>query len=323
MYEVGALAALDETLPGFRANDFDLYVGSSAGSVVAALMANGVRPRELYTILDEERDDPLNFNRGAVYHKGSFTGATRNLAQFMWAVGKRALMDFRLEWPDLLARSGGDMPAGFFSLAPLEAYMREAFLAKGLSNSFTGTPRPLLVAAIALDRAERVVFGQGDLMEVPISQAIAASSAIPGFFEPYRIRDRDYVDGDVGYTGHVDLAVDAGASVLVAINPAVPLSLSEPDGPAIRRGGLYAIMEQAGHISSLNLFNLGLREVKLVHPEVELLVIQPEPRPSPLVGPSMGFEASRAALRYGYRTVKDWLAGPGTAVAARFALPRS
>ena len=323
MYEVGALAALDETLPGFRANDFDLYVGSSAGSVVAALMANGVRPHELYAILDEERDDPLNFNRGAVYHKGSFTSATRNLAQFMWAVGKRALMDFRLEWPDLLARSGGDMPAGFFSLAPLEAYMREAFLAKGLSNSFTGTPRPLLVAAIALDRAERVVFGQGDLMEVPISQAIAASSAIPGFFEPYRIRDRDYVDGDVGYTGHADLAVDAGASVLVALNPAVPLSLSEPDGPAIRRGGLYAIMEQAGHISSLNLFNLGLREVKLLHPEVELLVIQPEPRPSPLVGPSMGFEASRAALRYGYRTVQDWLAGPGTAVAARFALPRS
>jgi len=52
MYEVGALAALDE-LPGFRANDFDLYVGSSAGSVVGALMANGVRPAELYAILDE------------------------------------------------------------------------------------------------------------------------------------------------------------------------------------------------------------------------------------------------------------------------------
>jgi predicted acylesterase/phospholipase RssA len=323
MYEVGALAALDETLPGFRANDFDLYVGSSAGSVVAALMANGVRPRELYAILDEERDDPLNFNRGAVYHKGSFSGATRNLAQFMWAVGKRALMDFRLEWPDLLARSGGDMPAGFFSLAPLEAYLREAFLAKGLSNSFISTPRPLLVAAVALDRAERVVFGQGDRMDVPISQAIAASSAIPGFFEPYRIRDRDYVDGDVGYTGHADLAVDAGATVLVAINPAVPQCLDEDAGPEIRRGGLYAIMEQAGHISSLNLFNLGLREVKLLHPEVEILVIQPEPRPSPLVGPSMGFEASRAALRYGYRTVKDWLAGAGAAVATRFALPRA
>ncbi len=323
MYEVGALAALEETLPSFRANDFDLYVGSSAGSVVGALMANGVPPLELYAILDEERDDPLNFHRGAVYHKGSFSAATRNLAQFMWAIGKRAVMDFHLEWPDLLARSGGDMPAGFFSLAPLEAYMREAFLAKGLSNSFAGTPRPLLVAAIGLDRAERVIFGQGDLMDVPISQAIAASSAIPGFFEPYRIGDRDYVDGDVGYTGHADVAVDAGATLLVAINPAVPQCLTEPGEPAIRGGGLYAIMEQTGHIASLNLFNVGLREIKLLHPEVEVLVVQPEAKHSPLVGPSMGFEASRAALHYGYRTVKEWLAGPGAAVAARFTLPRA
>jgi len=323
MYEVGALAALEETLPSFRANDFDLYVGSSAGSVVGALMANGVPPLELYAILDEERDDPLNFHRGAVYHKGSFTGATRNLAQFMWAIGKRAVMDFRLEWPDLLARSGGDMPAGFFSLAPLEAYMREAFLAKGLSNSFTGTPRPLLIAAIALDRAERVVFGQGDLLDVPISQAIAASSAIPGFFEPYRIGGRDYVDGDVGYTGHADVAVDAGATLLVAINPAVPQCVTEPGEAAIRHGGLYAIMEQTGHIASLNLFNVGLREIKLLHPEVEVLVVQPEPKQSPLVGPSMGFEASRAALRYGYQTVKEWLAGPGAALAARFTVPRA
>ena len=153
MYEVGALAALDE-LPGFRANDFDLYVGSSAGSVVGALMANGIRPGELYAILDEERDDPLNFQRGSVYHRGSFTGAARNLAQFVWAIGKRAVTDFHLEWPDLLARSGGDMPPGFFSLAPLEAYVREALLARGLSNDFVGTPRPLLIAAIALDRAD-------------------------------------------------------------------------------------------------------------------------------------------------------------------------
>jgi predicted acylesterase/phospholipase RssA len=318
MYEVGALAALEETVPDFRANEFDLYVGSSAGSVVGALMANGVRPAELYAILDEEREDPLNFQRGSVYHKGSFSGAARNLAQFVWAIGKRAVTDFRLEWPDLLARSGGDMPAGFFSLAPLEAYVREAFEAKGLSNRFTDTPRPLLVAAVALDRAERVVFGSGEFMDVPISEAIAASSAIPGFFEPYRIGGRDYVDGDVGYTGHADLAVDAGATVLVALNPAVPQRLTEPTAPEIRRGGLYAIMEQTTHIASLNLFNLGLREIKLRHPEVQILVIQPEPKPSPLVGPSMGFEASRAALRYGYETVKEWLASPEGAAAARF-----
>jgi NTE family protein len=318
MYEVGALAALDETLPSFRANEFDLYIGSSSGSVVAALMANGVRPRELYDILVEERDDPLNIQRGAVYDKGTFSIAARNLAQFLWAVGKKAVTGFRLEWPDLLARSGADMPAGFFSVAPLEHFMRQAFAAKGLPNSFGECRRPLLIPAIDLDGAVRAVFGAEPLMDVPISQAIAASSSIPGFFEPYRIGGRDYVDGDVGHTGHADLAVEHGAESVVVINPAVPLRIGSPKEPDVRSGGLYAIMEQAGHITSLNILVLGLKELKLRRPDVEFHLIQPEFKPSPLVGPSMGFEASRAALRFGYSSVTEWLAGEGAPVAIRF-----
>jgi len=318
MYEVGALAALDEALPSFRANEFDLYIGSSSGSVVASLMANGVRPRDLYDILAEERDDPLNFQRGAVYDKGTFSIAARNLAQFLWAVGKKAVTGFRLEWPDLLARSGADMPAGFFSVAPLEHFMRQAFAAKGLPNSFGDCRRPLLIPAIDLDGAARAVFGAEPLMDVPISQAIAASSSIPGFFEPYRIGGRDYVDGDVGHTGHADLAVEHGAGSVVVINPAVPLRIGSPKEPDVRSGGLYAIMEQAGHITSLNILVLGLRELKLRRPDVEFHLIQPEFKPSPLVGPSMGFEASRAALRFGYSSVTEWLAGEGEPVAIRF-----
>ena len=307
MYEVGALAALDEALPGFRASDFDLYVGSSAGAVIAALMAGQIRPRDLYAILDEERDDPLNFHHGSVYQKGAFANAARNFAQLIWAVGKKAITKFRLEWPDILARSGSDMPAGFFSLASLEVYMREAFAAKGLSNSFRDCPRRLLIPAIDLDRAERVVFGTGRFIDTPISEAVAASSAIPGFFEPYRVGGRDYVDGDVGHTGHADLAVEAGATVVVVINPAVPLRIGSPEEPEVSRRGMYAIMEQAGHITSVRILELGLAELRLRRPEVEVHLIQPDSTPSPLAGPSMGFEASRAALRFGYMSVREWL----------------
>jgi predicted acylesterase/phospholipase RssA len=314
MYEVGALAALDEALPGFRANEFDVYVGSSAGAVVTSLMANQVRPLDLYRILEEGRDDPLNFHRGAVYHKGSFGIAARNFAQLVWAVGKKALTKFRLEWPDILARSDIDMPAGFFSLAPLEAYVREAFAAKGLCDSFRDCPRRLLIPAIDLDRAERIVFGAGRFMDVPISQAIAASSAIPGFFEPYRIGGCDYVDGDVGHTGHADLAVANGAMVIVVINPAVPLRIGSDEVSEVRRRGMYAVMEQAGHITSARILELGLTELRLRRPEVEFHLIQPDPNPSPLVGPSMGFEASHAALQFGYSSVREWL---GTEDAAR------
>jgi NTE family protein len=318
MYEVGVLAALDEALPKFRANDFDLYVGSSSGSLVSAIMANGIRPRDLYDILDKEIDDPLNFQRGAVYHKGAFSNAARNLAQFVWAIGKKAVTGFRLEWPDLLARSGADMPPGFFSVAPLERFIREAFAAKGLPNSFRDCRRPLLIPAIHLDRAERVVFGAESFLDVPISEAIAASSAIPGFFEPFRIGGRDYVDGDVGYTGHADLAVEHGATRVVVLNPAVPLRIGSPDEPDVRSRGLYAIMEQTGHITSMNILQLGLRELKLRRPDVEIHLVQPEPKGSPLRGPSMGFEASRAALRYGHASVTEWLTRDGAPFAAAF-----
>jgi len=319
MYEVGALVALDETLPRFRANDFDLYVGSSSGSVVGSLMANGIRPRDLYDILDKETDDPLNFQRGAVYHRGAFSNAARNLAQFVWAVGKKAVSGFRLEWPDLLARSGADMPAGFFSVAPLERFMRDAFAAKGLPNSFRDCRRPLLIPAIHLDRGERVVFGLEPLQDVPISEAIAASSSIPGFFEPFKVGGRDYVDGDVGHTGHADLAVEQGATLVVVLNPAVPLRVGSPNEPDVRSRGLYAIMEQTGHITSVNILNLGLRELSLRRPDVEIHLVQPEGKVSPLRGPSMGFEASRAALRYGYTSVKEWLPGAdGASLTAAF-----
>jgi len=318
MYEVGALAALDEALPGFRANDFDLYVGSSAGSVVATLMANGVRPLDLYHILDESRDDPLNFHSGSVYHRGAIADAGRSFLRLVWAVGKNLATNFRLDWPDILARSRPDMPAGFFSVRQLEEYLRRAFVARGIANDFHACLRPLLIPAMDLDRAERVVFGIGALADTPVSEAIAASSAIPGFFEPFRIGERDFIDGDVGHTGHADLAVQAGAGVVVVLNPLVPLR-TEGQAPALRRQGLYGILEQVGRINSQSLLELGLRELALRHPGVEIHLVQPPALDTPLFGPSMGFEASRQALRFGHDSVGKWLEGEGAILRKRFA----
>jgi NTE family protein len=323
MYEVGALAALDEALPGFRANAFDLYVGSSAGSVVAALMANQVRPGDLYAILDEGREDALNFHRGSVYHRGAVADAGRSFLRLVWAVGKNLATNFRLDWPDILARSRPDMPAGFFSVRQLEVFIRRAFEAKGLANTFADCPRRLLIPAMDLDRARRVVFGEGALAEIPISEAIAASSAIPGFFEPFRVAGCDYVDGDVGHTGHADLAVGAGARQLVVINPLVPLRADGP-GPVSRylRGqGLYGILEQVGRINSQSLLDLGLSELSLRHPDLEVHLVQPPVGDTPLFGPSMGFQASREALRFGRESVREWLATEGRGLRRAFGAP--
>src|SRR5215208_2129264 len=71
MYEVGAIAALEERLNG-AGRGFDVYVGCSGGSVVASLLANGIRAREIYQILDEDLADPLNFRRNAVFASDAF-----------------------------------------------------------------------------------------------------------------------------------------------------------------------------------------------------------------------------------------------------------
>jgi len=315
MYEVGALSALEERLAG---GSFDVYVGCSAGSVVASLLANGLRASDVYRILDEDLQDPLNFRRGAVYSTDSFRHAAGRLGRLVWAFGKNALVGLRSSVPDMLSRAERDLPAGFFDLSALERFMREGFAKRGLTNDFTALPRTLLIPAIDIEQARRVVFGRDELQHVPVSQAIAASCSIPGFFEPWCIEGRDYVDGGVGFCGHADLAAETGARVVVVVNPLVP---SQERGVVpLRNRGLYSILEQAGRIYSQNLLQLGLAAMRLKYARTEFFLIQPAQADAAMLGPSMGFDASRAALRFGYESTKAWLAGHGADLLRRLTL---
>jgi NTE family protein len=316
MYEVGVLRALEEHFGA--AHPFDVYVGCSAGSVVASVIANGVPPSELYRILDQNLQDPLNFQRNAVYANDSFRYAFGKFGRLVWAVSKNAPTAMRSSIPDMLARAQQDFPAGFFSLFALERFISQAFQARGLSNSFAALRRMLFIPAVDLDRAERVVFGRGELADIPISRAIAASSAIPGFFEPYTIDGRDYVDGGVGFTGHADLAAEAGADLVILVNPLVP-TLPDGAGRSMRERGMYFIMEQANRIYSQNLLQLNLSGLARRYAQTSFVLIQPPATGTPMFGPSMGFEASRAALRFGYTSARDWLQTTAASLLSRFA----
>lgn len=317
MYEVGALAALEERLNG-AGRGFDIYVGCSAGSVVASLLAGGVRASEIFHVVENDLNDPINFGRNAVFAGDAFRRACGRFGRLLWAFGKSAIRGHGGCIPDLLAAAERDMPPGFFSLDALERYLDAAFASRGLSNAFAGRERTLLIPAVDLDTAERVVFGAGKLREVPISQAVAASSAIPGFFDPYAINGRDYVDGGVGFSGHADLAAEAGADVVFVVNPLVP-NLHDGTG-SVRARSVYTIMEQTGRIYSQNLLTLGLDALAAKFPRTAFYLLQP-PRTNGLpFGPSMGFDASRAALRYGYASTKEWLDTQGAALVRRLAL---
>ena len=307
MYEVGAMTALEERLNG-SGTGFDVYVGCSAGSVVAALLASGVRASEIYQILEQDLDDPLNFRRGVLFAGDAFRMACTRFGRFVWAISKHVLRGGRC-LPDVLARAERELPAGFFTLAALERFMRLGLASRGYRNSFGDLPRRLLIPAVDLNTAERVVFGAGELASVPISEAVAASSAIPGFFDPYTIGGHDYVDGGVGFSGHADLAAETGADVVFVVNPLVPNRTA--NGGSMRARGVYTIMEQAGRIYSQNLLQLGMGSLAVKYPRTTFHLLQPPQDTDLLFGPSMGFEASQAALRFGYTSTRAWLDAQG------------
>src|SRR5262249_45569039 len=161
MYEVGALAALEERLNG-EGRGFDIYVGCSAGSVVAAFLAGGIRASELYRIVDEDLEDPLNFRRVALFRSAPLGQTIRRACGRLWALGRDAVALVRNAVSEHPPRMVAGPPAGFFSLEALEQFVRKGLASRSIANSFADLPRTLLIPAVDLDRGQRTVFGLGE-----------------------------------------------------------------------------------------------------------------------------------------------------------------
>ena len=64
MFQIGALAALEDTVEGFQANGFDLFLGSSAGASVAAALAGGQQVQRIYRAFLDPADVYFGLERG-------------------------------------------------------------------------------------------------------------------------------------------------------------------------------------------------------------------------------------------------------------------
>lgn len=120
------------------------------------------------------------------------------------------------------------LPTGLFDNRNLERYLRKNMERNGMTNSFRALKKnrdkSLYITAMDLDTAERVVFGPDEKNDVTISEAVQASSALPLFYKPARIKGVDYVDGGVKRTTNMDLAIRKGAELVVCYNPFRPYS---------------------------------------------------------------------------------------------------
>src|SRR5207237_5858877 len=129
VYEIGALRALDLLSVNRTVNQFDVYVGTSAGSFVAALAANGITPEEMMRVVNRQAPSPfrdVNLDQLLRPNFGEFlTSAVKfpfravNLARtIVGAVGPQ------FSAVDVVTGLAEMLPSGLYTGAGVERYVR-------------------------------------------------------------------------------------------------------------------------------------------------------------------------------------------------------
>jgi len=292
---VGAMCALEESLLGLDFTKLDHYVGVSAGGFIAAALANGMTPRELCTaFIESEGDASEAFDPSWLMEPAYGEFARRSimmpglLLSAFWglALGRKSFVS-------AMERLAPGLPTGAFSNQQIDTQLARLFSQKGRTNDFRELKTKLTLVATNLDSAEAAPFGRPGWDHVPISQAVQASSALPGLFPPVEIDDQYYVDGALKKTMHASVALDDGVDLLICLNPLVPFDASAPQVakvmqrglppekrniPRIVDGGLPAVLSQTFRSMIHSRMELGMKHYEHAYPHTDIILIEPDHR---------------------------------------------
>ena len=282
-YKAGGLRALNEAFrrrkaPGqgplpFSLNDFDLFVGLSAGSILAAVLSAGIHPDEIFRILRGTSETYIPFAARHFMRPNWFEmvdrvtlHAERQHELFTnWLSGATdprtgRSFSLRATLGKMVSASSRLLPTGIFDPVALEEYLRENMRRAGLSDDFADafrrTGKALYLSAADLNRGEMIVFGHDEpYAKVPISKAIAASCAIPIWYKPMLIDNPlagepgeperlDLADGGLMRTANVRLAVEKGCELVICYNPFRRIRYDRA-GRSLYEHGLPTLVSQA------------------------------------------------------------------------------
>ncbi|HVE68389.1 MAG TPA: patatin-like phospholipase family protein [Solirubrobacteraceae bacterium] len=318
VYEIGALRALDLLSVNRTVNQFDVYVGTSAGSFVAALTANGVTPEEMMRVVNRQVPTPfrdVDLDQLLRPNFGEFAASAVRLPFRAVSLARTLLgvVGPQFSAVDVVTGLAEILPSGLYSGSGIERYVRTVLSDPDRADDFRLLDNELYLAATDLDTCERIVFGAEGWDDVPISSAVRASTALPMVYKPVEIKDRELVDGGIVSTTNVDIAVEAGAKFVVVVNPLVPYvndfkkRISTITGSKVRRVsdmGFPQIGYQTFKLLAYQRLHEMARQWEDRYPGVDIVLIEPEPNDELMFQTSILNFSSRVDIaRHGFQSV--------------------
>lgn len=321
VYEIGALRALDLLAVNSTVNNFDVYVGTSAGSFVASMLANGVTPEEMMQVINSDDNmglEDLDLNKVLKPNYLGFLGKavalplrTAELLRSLVRIGELSAIDVGVGLAEAL-------PTGLYSGSGLSDYVEEVLGDAGRVNDFRLLDPELYLTATDLDTCERIVFGEEEWSDVPISKAVECSTCLPIVYKPVDLKGRQFVDGGIRSTTNVDIAVEKGAKFIVVVNPLVPYvndfekTIPTVFGRRVRRVsdmGLPAIANQTFRLIAHQRLHQAVEQWQEKYPGVDIVLLEPQPNDELMFGtPIMDYSRRLQIARHGFESVTATLA---------------
>ncbi|MDQ6606535.1 MAG: patatin-like phospholipase family protein [Actinomycetota bacterium] len=317
VYEIGALRALDLLSVNRTVNQFDVYVGTSAGSLIAAAVANGVTPEEMMRVIVQQVPTPFPDASVNSLLKPNYAEFVSKGLRLPWRLAlllRTLVRDLgQVSAVDIAVGLADALPSGLYTAEGIERYVRTILSDPDRSDDFRLLNGDLYIASTDLDSCERIVLGAQGWDDVPISQAVAASSALPMIYKPVKVKGRELIDGGVLSTTNLDIAVEAGARFIIVVNPLVPYvndferripTLTGSRARRVSDMGFPHIGYQAFKLLAYQRLHEMARRWEERYPGVDIILIEPEPNDELMFQTSIMNYTSRVDIaRHGFQSV--------------------
>lgn len=255
----GPKSVVHQRFPQDDPKTIRLYVGSSAGAFIAAILSAGYNVESLINAFE------LGIGQNAVYDKNDLEYLKPFGYRSIFNLNSRGLLRFI---PDTLLNKSlvtGGLEAmlknglklnGLFSTQGMEKYLRRHAL---LENDFSKLGVELYIVATQLNHTRKAIFGPWEkssktsttkyINYAPISEAVACSTSLPPVFSPYGVNNQDgkeifYYDGEIRETMSTHIAEDQGADLVIASYSMEPYHFTEEMG-SLHKYGVPVILNQA------------------------------------------------------------------------------